>query len=518
MKTVCKKLFSIMLAVLLLVSAVPFQASADTYVNPVYYTYDQSKTINGGDVTGVLGSITRAPEAPAVPGYAFSHWEALTDEGVGTGIVVSGEYKTVYGNYGFYHTLTTYTKFIARYKTAEYSVTFDGNGGTVSGTNPVKVTHGEYLTTFPTATRADYTFLGWKDANGNWVDGSGAKKAITVNQTLYAQWGTGSYKVTFMEYTGMDANGKNTYQAWRERTVTAQEPYNKNNEVFDFNQSAQKPGYKIIGWIYEDGTTFNPSAPVAKDTKVFPKFEAKTYKVTFKENWAYGTTVTKTVTYDQKISSFYYIPEANKGDVHYTFEGWFFENGGTVDPNVKLDPDKAYTYAYDTTWVADWDAAHNIELWIYKLDKSTNTVSGPYAVVKNFYASNAKPLDLNKVLVTDYVSNVKAGSFSGWFSNYGDMVAHLNNHNQSPITGISNVNSDRELYCYVEIESAGSTNTGTTGGSNNTGSGSSVNTKPADKTNPATGDFTMIEVSTSIMLLTAAALVVMMQLRKRKMI
>ena len=85
-----------------------------------------------------------------------------------------------------------------------YKVTFNSNGGTVSGTGTKTVTSGEKYGTLPTATKSGYTFDGW------YTSGSGGTRitenttvSLAGNQTLYAHWTEKTYTVTF------NANGGN---------------------------------------------------------------------------------------------------------------------------------------------------------------------------------------------------------------------------------------------------------------------------------------------------------------------
>ena len=85
-----------------------------------------------------------------------------------------------------------------------YKVTFNSNGGTVSGTGTKTVTSGEKYGTLPTATKSGYTFDGW------YTSGSGGTRitenttvSLTGNQTLYAHWtAVKKYGVTIYNGTG----------------------------------------------------------------------------------------------------------------------------------------------------------------------------------------------------------------------------------------------------------------------------------------------------------------------------
>ena len=96
--------------------------------------------------------------------------------------------------------ITADTDYYAHYKDY-YSVTFDGQGGTVDLTpNPAQVVAGEPFGTLPTATKNGEVLLGWfttNDSSGVQVDGT---EPITQNTTYYAKY-TNICHVTF------DGNG-----------------------------------------------------------------------------------------------------------------------------------------------------------------------------------------------------------------------------------------------------------------------------------------------------------------------
>ena len=68
------------------------------------------------------------------------------------------------------------------------TVTFDANGGTLSGNATVEVEEGKTIAGAPTAGKDGYTFDGWFDAatGGNKIDLS--TYTVTKDVTLYAQY------------------------------------------------------------------------------------------------------------------------------------------------------------------------------------------------------------------------------------------------------------------------------------------------------------------------------------------
>ena len=69
-----------------------------------------------------------------------------------------------------------------------YTVTFDANGGTLSGSATVEVEEGEKITGAPTASRDGYTFDGWFTAATGGDEVSLSTYTVTADVTLYAQY------------------------------------------------------------------------------------------------------------------------------------------------------------------------------------------------------------------------------------------------------------------------------------------------------------------------------------------
>lgn len=73
MKT-AKKLFSLLLVAVLMLSAIPFQASADEIVSKaIFYSKDSAEKLC--EVILTDGKVTSVPAAPAVEGYTFRGWK-----------------------------------------------------------------------------------------------------------------------------------------------------------------------------------------------------------------------------------------------------------------------------------------------------------------------------------------------------------------------------------------------------------------------------------------------------------
>ena len=66
----------------------------------------------------------------------------------------------------------------ARWEAQKEQVTFNGNGGTISGSSTKEVAYGTAYGTLPTATRTGHTFLGWYTASENGKNLSGYRYVI----------------------------------------------------------------------------------------------------------------------------------------------------------------------------------------------------------------------------------------------------------------------------------------------------------------------------------------------------
>ena len=150
--------------------------------------------LDGGTITSNASGVysrntTITLGTPTKTGYDFSKWEVT----VGNSIL-SGNNVTIG---------TTDTTIKAIYTAKKYTVTYNANGGTVSGTSK-SVTYNAKYGTLPTPKRAGYSFLGWYTAKtgGSKITETTIVK-ITSNQTIYAQW-----KETLITYEDLSKNYK----------------------------------------------------------------------------------------------------------------------------------------------------------------------------------------------------------------------------------------------------------------------------------------------------------------------
>lgn len=150
--------------------------------------------LDGGTITSNVSGVysrntTITLGTPTKTGYDFSKWQITAGDSV-----LSGNKLTIG---------TTDTTVKAVYTAKKYTVTYNANGGTVSGTSK-SVTYNAKYGTLPTPKRAGYSFLGWYTAKtgGSKITETTIVK-ITSNQTIYAQW-----KETRITYEDLSKNYK----------------------------------------------------------------------------------------------------------------------------------------------------------------------------------------------------------------------------------------------------------------------------------------------------------------------
>ena len=221
---------------------------------PAKVTYTAGENF---DPTGMVVTATYSDSSTAaVTGYTVTDGTALTAGK--TSVTIS------YTEGGV--TKTT-TQAIA-VNAPEFTITFDGNGGTPSVSD--MTTTGQKLATLPTATRSgSYSFKGWYTAAS-----SGTKittdTVFNENTTVYAQWtytggggggGVSKYTVKF------ETNGGSTIA---NKTVTR-------NTVLTEPTAPTKDGYTFDGW-YSDKelkTAYDFSAKVTKSFTLYAKWTEK---------------------------------------------------------------------------------------------------------------------------------------------------------------------------------------------------------------------------------------------------
>lgn len=511
MKTVCKKLFSLLLVAVLLVSVVPFQASADTIKVGVAVkltddiTHKDIENVACGTVirsllpngTTMLNELKKLNHEASID-MEFQGWVyttgAMAGQDVNTAHVISADMANEYGWVGIK----------AKFGYPEKSITLNANGGSVTP-GSVKVDRDGYYPELPVPTRPGYSFNGWYTANTDQRRDTG--NPVTSYENLVAKWVIGTFKVTFQDWS---ESGKEFVDSSIVFNVTNGKSLNEHKAQNGFtlpepNSFTARAGYSFsetTPWVDENGNAVNFDTKITRDMKIRPNYVANTYKMTYD----YECEELANETVEIKFGSIVNLKQPTRAN--FVFRGWL-----VVQDNYKeLKTGDTYNYG-DITLVAQWAPKGTVELRVYRDDTDD---------FKTFYYSGAilgGELDLNECKIQNYLKGTY--SFDGWYD-YNGWVSYLGTRSTKGVEEASN--------SITRLEKITTSNTGNstvtviygmvkgykaTTGTNNNGN-NNVNTGTPDPSNPQTGDTIMIAVST--MAIAAAALVAMYELKKRKMI
>ena len=304
--------------------------------NPTTYIADNNIVFGNTAVSG-----STLIKNPTKEHYIFKGW--YTAENGGEKYESNKKYS---GNLELY----------ARWEAQKEQVTFNGNGGTISGSSTKEVAYGTAYGTLPTATRTGHTFLGWYTAseNGKKVD------STTICQDtgmLYAHWKKSVYTVN------LDANGGKTNAV--SKTVTY-------GEVYGTFPDVERPGYTFKGWYTEKSGGNKVDAKsivnIAKNHTLYAQWVPLSYELEFDAN---GGTIEGNTKQEGLYNTVYgKLPEAKKDG--YTFLGWFTaKTGGSQITASTLCTGNLTVYAH---WEKDASHVHSYTETITK--KATCTTNG----------------------------------------------------------------------------------------------------------------------------------------------
>lgn len=505
MKTVSKKLFSLLLVAVLLVSVLPFQASAASKIHVTFMKYNWDGTYSVAkelDMDAPTMTYHVTPSLPAPPtGWRYLEWAVYTP-GM-TFDQVNASPKMDMGTVQYNDII-----FAPRYAKDNYTVSFNANMSGVTSPAAMTVTNGNYFSqagAYPgLSSITGYTFGGWKYGDtiltaANW---GSVKFTSGANVTLDAHWIPDTVKVYFNRWNGTG------YERIAGVDVKYGE-YVKASDVPTMTAVNTKPSYEAIGWqttAGADAVAVEPTAVrITGETDFYARYQGDVVTITLDYRTDKLDPDTKEVRIGEKIGNYGgKLPTPTLAG--YVFAGWETVNG------TPITDDTVFMNSYSKLQ-AKWAEAASVRLIVKNVANGSD-------IYNNLIAGGAKNglLKTSSINLSQYLP---AGS-SYKVLGYMDSTSYQNYLVTKIVNSVDNVQCTSvgvtEVYVLVEVLST-NTNTNTGSGSNNTGSGNNTGSnKPADPTNPATGDNSMIVTSMTVMTLSAAALVVFMQLRKRKMI
>ena len=511
MKTVSKKLLSLLLVVLLLAAAVPFQAFADTTVQ-VVINDDTAKWLGTANITtdGVnpitktqLDAAINAELAKKSETYIIlKYYKAAGSEELS----FDSDGKLV----GEVTSITVVCKSNTIPPVTGVKVALDGNGGSISGYGSSaeltveKSADGRYLLpALPTASKSGYTFLGWFDAAGNQAEnGKVLTEGETYSFTARYELITKNILIKGVKTTESLENAKliSEYNAPVGQSLLT---FLGASDVISAVRDSVPTGYQLVTnngailWYNFSGnalTTQDQATSTAQTILV--KYEPKTFKLFFQANGGTVSPTEKNVTFDAKVGN---LPTPTKsGDV---FMGWFDEAGNqyTADTVYKVDG--------NTTLTARWQNEALVLLRIYR-DNKTSTPDRIVDITGKVVGNSVSQTEVEKIVKNYYSGpNMKlVGLFTD--ATWAEYKAGTVTKGDPNVT----IQETAKTNIHVVVKNASNSNNSTT----STTSPTTATTKPADKDNPKTGDSMLIYTASAVMIVAAAALVVIQVLRKKR--
>ncbi len=294
-------------------------AKWDNKSSYVYSFYDNIGT-SGGELVGKVytnngGQTQTAEPTPVRLGYTFVSWNEKPD---GSGRVYSlakGEKK----NNSFY----------AQWALAEYTLNFNGNGGSDTVTNvpgSQTISNGCFGTGYSEPQRTGYKFIEWNRVPEGTGEAMYPSSIVSATTTVYAIWEKET-TVTFKANGGVDAD----------QFIKAVD-----EKLGNFPQPPSKDNYTFLGWSKTDTNDANTIVDL-----VLESFETDVtlyavwspiYKVTFNGNsgdWG-GAPVVETIPdIPTAYGSVLYFPDKPVRD-GYEFTGWKDGIGGSFTMSTPI--------------------------------------------------------------------------------------------------------------------------------------------------------------------------------------
>ena len=571
MKAVSKKLFSLMLVAILLVSAVPFQASA-TETQPaetaaaevvpapqaeteavqveanapaaqeaVKLEKDRVKVhfqltgeygnIQIGDIaSSKLGSKVSSSDIPSeaaarkvlaqvlgsATGYEFVRWAYETPDGAMKTFNSSIRLNTTNmvldetgeDSKGEYFILNVFAEF----HKAEEEISLKANGGTLKSSK-YGVIVGEAYGELPTPKREHYVFQGWYKTGDVTETIIEADTIVEDLGSLTAKWSKAQYTVT-VQYFNDPEGDENAWEVLTEIPVSAMSTVD--SDELPSKSEVALEGWTVDGWMDEDGKTFTAGkTKVEEDMIIRPVYKKSITLYACDEG---NTTRKLTVTIGKKIGT---LPNPGSRE-GYTFVGWFLEP--EAETVVALKDDLADVSSHPVYYpamgnlYAGWDNAVLIYLYIH-----TDGNTDEHTKLVRYYDAPATGFDLTDIDLSEIFASYgkyddEGDKRYGWYNAaQWDNYCRKKPANEFEYVDAEYLASDDIHEFYIMLIDKGNNSASSNANAGNSGAGSSYNdNSKVDKTNPTTGDNVMMTVS--VMTVSAAALVLVFFLNKKRAI
>ena len=287
----------------------------------------QSATSTGtASVTATYGQAMPSFTKPARTGYTFNGYFTGTS-GSGT------KYYNADGSSARSYTLTYNTTLYAYWTKDTYTITYNNNGGTISGTPTTTYQYGTSVT-LPTISRNGCTFIGWYDnPNCEGTKITSIPSTATGNKTFYAKWTPNEYNIT-LNLCGGNMSGELKKYIYG---VGA---------ILPMASSMSYSGFGFAGWYANSSYTGDVITEITVadygHKEYWAKWEEGTFPVVLNTNEG---VINSGNVVNHKYSSSKPLP-TDVTRTGYVFEGWFDNSSclGTAVTEIPANIEGAVTY------------------------------------------------------------------------------------------------------------------------------------------------------------------------------
>lgn len=358
-----------------------------------FHAGEDAEIVSGETVIEVAYGSTIAGSIPVVSreGYTFAGWYMTEECADGTEWL---DHYTVLQSHDLY----------AKWTRDVYTITFNGNGGTIGDDEIMTqdIPTGEAANLRANLfVREGYTFAGWNaaaDGSGKSTYQDGQKVSPKRNLTLYAQWEPLSYTFTF------DPNGGELIYNGQTYTEPLEISVNFGEELIV--PEVKREGYAFVTWL-ENNTAVNYVAGETvtylwlSDRELVADWSLAPYTLTFDAN---GGTFKETGEARVQLSTTYEtvypaaglsVPERDG----YTFVGWSTGNDKSPEYKLGVDIPAAEVLAETDTLYAVWKTNS------YTVTFNYNDGSDPVEVSVYYNKKVAEPEDPTR----------DGWTFDGWY-------------------------------------------------------------------------------------------------------
>ena len=395
----------------------------------------QGGTGGSGSVTATYDAAMPSAAMPARTGYTFGGYYDAANGG-------GAQYYRADGTSARKWDKASATTLYAKWTAKTYAVTLDRQGGT-GGSVSVTATYDSAMPSATMPTRTGYAFGGYfTETGGKGVmyynaNGSSARSwPIAEAKTLYAKWTAKTYNFT-RNPNGGTINGSTSALTISSDAATPL-TFDKGYYWSVGGQIPERAGYTFAGWYTaaSDGTIVYDAEGIREvgdywnegkqyihdgDLSVYAHWTAKTYEVSFSNNWseAGGEMKNESFTYDEaKALSSNAFERAG-----YMFAGWATSADGQVEyTDGQVVSNLTTTAKGVVPLFAKWTPNE------YEVSFSNNwSEAGGTMPNESFEYDEAKALSSNAFERAGYV-------FAGWATNSNAEAAYTDGQVVSNLT------------------------------------------------------------------------------------